>query len=245
MHDLLAVTALSAHRTRAAHHATSGGDFVVVVPLPDGRVGLGVGDVAGHGGAASEVMRALRAAMRRVAATGAGPAEVLRTLDAEVGALDVDGMATAAYAVVDPASGTLVHASAGHLPLVCLTRDGAWLLEGPVGLPLGLGAGFGGAADGVAAGYEEEVVAVRGGSTVLAYTDGLVERRGHDIDDGLAELLRVAAGVAGHGVADQVDTVFRALATGSRDDVTVLGLLLPAKAPARRLAHFAGVVAKI
>jgi serine phosphatase RsbU (regulator of sigma subunit) len=212
----------------------SGGDFVVVVPLPDGRIGVGVGDVAGHGGAASEAMRSLHGAMRRAAATGAGPAEVLTTLDAEVCALDVDGMATAAYAVVDPASGTLVHASAGHLPLVCLSRDGARLMEGPVGLPLGVGAGFGAAADGVAAAYEEEVVAVPAGSTVLAYTDGLVERRGHDIDAGLAELLEVAAGVAGHALAEQVDAVFGALATGSRDDVTVLGLRLPA-APARSL----------
>lgn len=165
VHDLLTVTTLSAHRTRAAGHATSGGDFVVVVPLPDGRLGLGVGDVAGHGGAASGVMRALRAAMRRVAATGAGPAEVLSTLDAEISALDVDGMATAVYAVLDPVSGTVVHASAGHLPLVCLTRDGAWLLEGPVGLPLGLGAGFGAAAACAAAGYEDEVVAVPAGCT--------------------------------------------------------------------------------
>lgn len=130
VHDLLTVTALSEHRTRAAGQAVSGGDFVVVVPLPDGRIGVGVGEV--------------------------------------------DGMATAAYAVVDPASGTLVHASAGHLPPACLTRDGAWLIEGPVGLPLGVGAGFGAAADGVAAAYEEEVVAVPAGSTVLAYTDGEV-----------------------------------------------------------------------
>src|SRR3954447_25815471 len=102
----------AAHRTQAAEGAVEGGDFSVVVRMPDGRVGLGIGDVAGHGSAAAGAMRRLRAGMADAARSAASPAQVLAELGRLVAVADPEAMATAAYAIVDPATGTVVWSSA-------------------------------------------------------------------------------------------------------------------------------------
>src|SRR4051812_39959744 len=121
----------AASRTRAAGGAVEGGDFAVVVRLPDGRVGLGVGDVAGHGSEAAAAMRRLRSAMAESARSGAAPAQVLAGLGRLIGGADPEAMATAAYTIVDPATGTAVWSRAGHLPFVCSTQHGAWAMDAP------------------------------------------------------------------------------------------------------------------
>jgi len=214
--DLQAPSTLQvAHRTRTADGEPRGGDFTVLVGLPGGAVGLGIGDVAGHGRAVAGVAHHLQQAMHAAAQAGSPPAAVLARLNHELLTLDEDVIATAAYAVVHPPSGTLVHSSAGHLPFLCAAAEGATSLKTPAGLLLGA------CPD---AAYEEGIVALPPGSTLLAYTDGLVERRGEDLDAGLRRLERTAGAAAGRTLLQQVDEVFARLGADSTDDVTLLGL---------------------
>ncbi|GAA4968998.1 PP2C family protein-serine/threonine phosphatase [Kineococcus glutinatus] len=208
-------TSQAARRSRTSDGGPRGGDFCVVVALPDGRTGVGIGDVAGHGAPVAGLMVRLRAAMRAEAAGGTAPAVLLQRLGALLGALDPDAMATAAYAVVDPATRTAVHASAGHLPFVCAAGGGAWVVQAPVGPPLGV-------CDDIR--HEEQVTALPEGATLLACTDGLVERRGEDLDAGVQRLCRAVRDHAAADVADHVDAVFATLAPGSSDDVTLVGV---------------------
>src|SRR5919198_726282 len=93
-----------------------GGDWYDVLDLGDGRIGLAIGDVAGHGVRAAALMGQLRTALRAYALEGHSPGETLRRVDALLHATRARGMATAAYAVVDPESGQLTIAAAGHPP---------------------------------------------------------------------------------------------------------------------------------
>src|SRR4051794_21188654 len=218
-----------AHRSRVAGGGPCGGDFAVVVTLPDGRLGIGVGDVAGHGNEVSGLMRRLRGAMFEEALTGAAPDALLARLNARLAAMDAESMATAAFAVLDPASHTVVCASAGHLPFLCVTGDGAgegaWPAQVPVGLPLGV------CAD---AGYDTALAVLPPGASILAYSDGLVERRGEDIDAGLRRLADLAGTWSGSGLRHLVDGLFPRLGASSTDDVTLVAVrLLPQPEPDR------------
>jgi phosphoserine phosphatase RsbU/P len=206
-----------AHRTRAAGGGRCGGDFAVVVSLPDGRVGIGLGDVAGHGQPVSGLMRRLREAMVEEARTAAAPGVVLHRLNARLAALDEDAMATVGYAVLDPAARTVEYASAGHLPFLCLAGGGARPVEGRVGPPLGVCP---------AMDYVSRTSELPAGATVLAYSDGLVERRGEDIDLGLRRVGDAAEGAAGAGVRRLVDRLFVGLGAASPDDVTLVAVRL-------------------
>lgn len=158
-----------------------GGDFYDVLPLPDGTLALVIGDVMGRGLQAAAVMGQLRAAIRAYARLLLPPHELLTALDAVLTDLDTEALVTVSYSVVDVAAGTVVHASAGHLPPAVRTPAGdAWLLEGPVGPPLGSGA------------WEHEAArhALSPGSVLALCTDGLVEDRNQDIDEGLHLLLQ-------------------------------------------------------
>lgn len=207
-----------ARRTLSAGGA-GGGDFTVVVPLPGGSVGIGIGDVAGHGEAVTGTMRHLRRAMLGTGATGAPPGEVLSRLNRLVLALDDDLVVTATYAVVHPGPRTVVHASAGHLPLLCAVPDDVWPVRADVGVPLGVDR---------TAGYAERIAALPAAATLLAYTDGLVERRGEDIDAGLLRLRTAARAGGDLPLSLQVGRIFLALAAGATDDVTLVGVRLPA-----------------
>lgn len=159
-----------------------GGDWYDVFALPDGRIGVVIGDVAGSGVGAAVVMGRLRSMIRAYAVEGDSPASVLERLDRTCSYFEPDEMATVAYGVIDAAELTFQLASAGHLPPV-LAHPGeeATIVELRAAPPICAGVG----------GRSEEVmVELRPGSTFALYTDGLVERRGRSILDGLEELRR-------------------------------------------------------
>jgi PAS domain S-box-containing protein len=161
-----------------------GGDWYDAIPLDDGRVGLAMGDVVGHGLGAAALMGQLRYAARAYALEGHPPAAVLDRLDRLVGSLPGAQMATLLYLVVEPNLTTVRFASAGHVPPLVIGPDAdPRFLEGAPNPPLGV---FD------SSGHRELTVELEPGSTVVLYTDGLVEERGVSIDAGL-EALRLAA----------------------------------------------------
>ncbi|MFJ7065864.1 PP2C family protein-serine/threonine phosphatase [Streptomyces sp. NPDC101115] len=190
-----------------------GGDWFETVRLHFGRSLLVVGDVMGHGLDAAVDMNAYRSALREVAATDLPPHRVLRHLDAVVAEDEGRRPATCLLIQVDPARSTATFASAGHLPPVVFAADGsAELVELPVGPPLGTGLG----------GYEPAVRTLAPADTLLLFTDGLVERRGEDIDVSLDRLAALRL-PPGSGPDEVVDEVLRRLdAHTAEDDVAVL-----------------------
>jgi PAS domain S-box-containing protein len=158
-----------------------GGDFYIAHALEDGRLVLVIGDVMGHGAQAAARMGQLRAVLAAYAYDGDPPDRVLAHLSARAQALLDVPMATVLAAVYDPEPRRLTFALAGHLPplIAPLDRPPAFVAARP-GPPLGVGA----------AEYERHVVDIPRGATVVLYTDGLIERRGHDIDEGLERLRR-------------------------------------------------------
>lgn len=199
-----------------------GGDWFETVRLHFGRSLLVVGDVMGHGLDAAVDMNAYRTALREVAATDLPPHRVLRHLDSVVAEDGARRPATVLLVRVDPARGTATFASAGHLPPAVFGADGsAELVDLPVGPPLGTGVG----------GYEPTTRPLRPGDTLLLFTDGLVERRGEDIDHSLARLaaLRLPRDCGPDQVVDQV--LHRLGAHGAEDDVAVLAARIRARPP--------------
>ncbi|MFI8823643.1 PP2C family protein-serine/threonine phosphatase [Streptomyces sp. NPDC053431] len=190
-----------------------GGDWFETVRLHFGRSLLVVGDVMGHGLDAAVDMNAYRTALREVAGTDLPPHRVLRQLDAVVAEDEGRRPATCLLVQVDPARSTATFASAGHLPPVVFAADGSAELVGlPVGPPLGTGFG----------GYEPEVRTLGPSDTLLLFTDGLVERRGEDIDVSLARLAALRLPPVS-GPETVVDEVLRRLAARTaEDDVAVL-----------------------
>ncbi|MEU9251795.1 PP2C family protein-serine/threonine phosphatase [Streptomyces sp. NPDC048270] len=197
--------------------ALVGGDWFETVRLHFGRTLLVVGDVMGHGLDAAVDMNAYRSVLREVASTELAPHRVLRRLDTLSASDDTRRPATCLLVRIDPARGIALYASAGHLPPAVFGGDGAGeLLDVPVGPPLGTGIG----------GYESLARPVTAEQTLLLYTDGLVERRGEDIDTSLARLagLRMAPGAP---VGDIVTAVCEGLdAQHAEDDVAVLAARL-------------------
>ena len=155
-----------------------GGDWYDAIPLADGHVVLAIGDVAGHGIRAATAMGQVSHALRAYASEGHGPAALLRRLDALVTAGGID-MVTCQLALLDPVTGHLRWASAGHLPALVVADGAARRLEGPVCHPLGVVP---------ASRYEESATQLGDGESLVLYTDGLVERRGEDIDAGIDAL---------------------------------------------------------
>lgn len=158
-----------------------GGDWFDAVQSWDGRLGLVVGDVVGKGVRAAANMGQLRNALRAISLERLKPPSVLARLDRFASDGPEGTFATVVYAVFDSRDSVLRHSSAGHPPPVVAFPDGrVELLEGGRGLPLGTGLG---------AKYRQSVVPLPAGSIVLLYTDGLVERRGGSIDDGIESLV--------------------------------------------------------
>ncbi|WP_328960944.1 SpoIIE family protein phosphatase [Streptomyces virginiae] len=190
-----------------------GGDWYDVIPLPGGRTGLVIGDVMGHGIHAAAVMGQLRTAVRTLARHDVPPAELLRSLDAVVADLGEDEMATCVYAVHDAATGVCVIARAGHPPPAVVPPDGdIAFLDGPPGTPLGTGGQD----------FRTEEVRLPPGSLLVLYTDGLIEARDRDLDQGMAQLA---------GALHRVDQPLEELCDGilrrllpcaQQDDVAVL-----------------------
>ncbi|MFF2398364.1 SpoIIE family protein phosphatase [Streptomyces goshikiensis] len=190
-----------------------GGDWFDVIRLPSGRTGLVIGDVMGHGVHAAAVMGQLRTAVRTLARLDVPPARMLSSLDAVVADLGEDEMATCVYAVHDPESGGCVIARAGHPPPAVVTADGeVTYLDGPPGTPLGTGGHD----------FRTEEVRLPPGSLLVLYTDGLIEARHRDLDEGM-EQLAAALAEAGQPLEALCDGILERLLPGApQDDVAVL-----------------------
>ncbi|MFE4632880.1 SpoIIE family protein phosphatase [Streptomyces sp. NPDC056773] len=203
---------IAARYRPAAEEYRVGGDWYDVQSLPDGRVLVTVGDIAGHGIAAATCMVALRGALHGFGFTGRPPGKLMEWLN-EV-ALHTAGQPTATVlcALYDPAVRTLRWTSAGHPPPL-LVRDGrARLLETNPNVLLGALRG---------ASYEETVTRLLPGDTLLLYTDGLVERRRVGLDESLAGLRRAAERL-GPGTPDEQADQLMAVLSGDTDDDTSL-----------------------
>ncbi|MFF8772030.1 SpoIIE family protein phosphatase [Kitasatospora sp. NPDC015120] len=190
-----------------------GGDWFDVVPLSSGRVALVVGDVMGHGIRAAATMGQLRTVARTLITLEIAPDRVLQRLDEATTALGEGQFATCVCVVYDPVGRRCTAACAGHLPPVVADTEGhAQLVELPPGAPLGVG--------GVPFESVEFTLPEEGILTV--YTDGLVERRGRDLDEGLRLLCRTVADRRG-SLEQTCDAVLSEL-TGrtSEDDIAVI-----------------------
>lgn len=192
-----------------------GGDWYDAVPLRDGRVMLVIGDVVGHGVRAAASMGKLRNVLQYSALDGLEPAQVLTRLNAYFCALSDADMATLIVAEYDPAGQRIVYASAGHPPAMLRLPDGTVeALDLGRSMPLC-------ASD--QAQYQQAERDLPAGSTLVLYTDGLIERRGESLDVGLgrlAEQLR-AAPAAVEDVADALLHDFLA-DDAPADDVALL-----------------------
>lgn len=188
-----------------------GGDWWDAVRLDADRVALVVGDTAGHGVAAVGAMTQARAALRAYLTGGAGPAEALDQLDGLLVSLLPDQVATAVVAVWDARTRQLEVCSAGHPPAM-LFSGGEVTETVSTGRPL-LGVGQGRAAS--------TVLDLEPGTTLLVYTDGLVERRDADIESAVDRLSALGPRVATLGVDEFADLVVETSGSGE-DDMTVL-----------------------
>ncbi|MFD1662675.1 SpoIIE family protein phosphatase [Streptomyces caeni] len=201
--------------------AAVGGDWYDVITLGGGRTALVIGDVMGRGVRAAAVMGQLRTAVRAYARLDLPPHEVLQLLDGLAAEIDANQIATCVYAVHDPNEGRLLYASAGHLPILVRDENGNVLrADEPTGPPLGTGGWM----------HASGSVPLGPGSTAVLYTDGLVERRDADLDEGIAALEGALAGATG---TPQVicDRLVRSagVTAGHDDDVAVLVLQHPAR----------------
>ena len=194
----------------------AGGDFYDVLPLRDGRVVAVIGDVMGRGLEAAAAMAEIRTMVRAYAIDNPEPTAVFGKVDTFFETARLGQLVTVLYFLIDPDSGEVRVASAGHLPPLLL--DG--MESGPVAVP-------GGTPFGVTDGDRQcAVVTLRHGQALVAFTDGLVERRGEDIDVGLDHVRQAVAGQAPAGAAGLVQRVLDAVGTGAThdDDVTLIAL---------------------
>ncbi len=203
-----------------------GGDWYDVIPLSGARVALVVGDVVGHGIHASATMGWLRTAVRTLADSELPPDELLTRLDDIVGhppspfsgpdedAYDPPGAgATCLYAVYDPVSRHCTLARAGHPPPAVVLPDGtAEIVDVPAGPPLGLGG----------LPFENRELDLPEGSLLALYTDGLIERRDRDMEEGTTALLEAVA-LPASSLEKTCDAVLGSMPAGrSQDDVAML-----------------------
>lgn len=194
-----------------------GGDWYESIALPGARVALVVGDVAGHGVRAAVTMGRLRAAIQTLARLELSPPESLQQLDELMRTLGErePHFATCAYAVFDAITGGCEVASAGHLPPLLVRPDGSSVyLEVPPAPPLGVGEGP----------IHSREFTIDDGSLLVLYTDGLVENRTRDIDDGLADLRKI---FDADSPSRPLEDLCRAMLDGvyadqQRDDIAVL-----------------------
>jgi len=193
-----------------------GGDWYDIVDLQDGRLALIVGDCVGHGLIAATVMGQLRSACRALLLDHPSPRAALCGLDRFAARLPGAQCTTAVCAVLNPDTGELVYSSAGHPPPILVDADGTTrTLEDGHTIPVGLRPDRP---------RPEARATVPAGATLLLYTDGLVERRGTSLDQGIERasvLVRDGRAAALDDLADQIMTRL-APSSGYQDDVAVL-----------------------
>ncbi|MFI6648402.1 SpoIIE family protein phosphatase [Streptomyces sp. NPDC050529] len=190
-----------------------GGDWFDVIPLPDGRHLKAMGDVMGHGVEAAVAMSHYRSLLRLLADEELPPHRILEQLDRMVERSGLDRAATCLVAVVDRTGGVCEVSSAGHLPPVFIDPGpaGTWLGDVPAGPPLGTGFG----------GYRTTRVECGPGTVLFMYTDGLVERRGEDIDVSVGRLKELTLPGSGD-LEELLDAVLDRFGPGAEDDIAVM-----------------------
>jgi phosphoserine phosphatase RsbU/P len=207
---------------------TVGGDWYDVFILPDGRLGVVVGDVAGSGLEAAVIMGRMRSALRAYVLEFADPGTALRRLDRKIQYFEPDAMATVLYGLYTPGTGEFAVSLAGHLPPVLAVPGGrAGLLSVQPDPPIGT-------ADDRQ--RRTTTVFIPPGALLCCFTDGLVERRDQPIDHGIGEVAAILdeqitagarRGAATESMAeDACVAVMRALVGNvpARDDIAVLML---------------------
>jgi serine phosphatase RsbU (regulator of sigma subunit)/DNA-binding NarL/FixJ family response regulator len=157
-----------------------GGDWYDAIQLPDGRLGLAIGDVTGHGAEAAVLMGQLRTALRAYALEGSSPDVVVSRLNGLALSLGDDAMATLVYAVLDPTLTAGAFVNAGHPPPVRISATGAEQLSSRSSPPVGAA---------TTSTFEEHEFALQAGDALCLYSDGLVEERGTDFPERERELL--------------------------------------------------------
>jgi GAF domain-containing protein len=190
-------------------HAEVGGDFFDVIPLPDGRLVLFVGDVMGRGAGAAAGMAQMRAAIRAYVAVDPDPEVVLARLDQLFVTYDLGRLVTMVYVLVDPERGQASMLNAGHPPPVVLREDGAVRqLPSPGDAPLGV---------------EPDprrlvMFPLAVGDLLLAFTDGLIERRDEDIDTGQKRLIDAVPGLRTGSLSAALERLVEEVRDHTRSD---------------------------
>ncbi len=205
---------------------TVGGDWYDVFILPDGRLGVVVGDVAGSGLEAAVIMGRMRSALRAYVLETPDPGTALRMLDRKIQYFEPDAMATVLYGLYTPGTGEFTVSSAGHLPPVLAAPGGrAGLLPVQPDPPIGV-------ADDPQ--RRSATIFIPSRALLCCFTDGLVERRDHPIDHGIDKVAaildeQIAAdadpgGTIGLSAEDTCAAVMRALVGNApaQDDIAVL-----------------------
>jgi PAS domain S-box-containing protein len=204
---------MAAHISPGGNGTRVGGDWYDAIALPGGRLGIVVGDVAGHGIDAAARMGELRSVARAYALEGHDPVALVERMNGYHAALGADLMTTMIFAIVDIDSGRMRIVNAGHPPPLIVSPDGTTATVEGAGPPLGVMDTWR---------YEERVTTLQPGTSALLYTDGLVERRGERLDEGLARLRKAAVASLGEphalcaGVLQGVDLEH------ADDDVTLV-----------------------
>jgi serine phosphatase RsbU (regulator of sigma subunit) len=208
---------LAVRYTPACHGLNVGGDWYDAFTLGDGRIGLSIGDVQGHNIEATAFMGQVRVGLRALASVTSEPGELLALTNDLLISLGGDLFATCTFMRLDPATGEVESARAGHIPCVWATADGrSGVSEDEGGPPLG-----------VQEAMEYPVTRYRltqGGVFVLL-TDGVVEGPSMSVEEGLAQVVRLAgiaavAGLEAHALATAV--MKGAERVGHEDDAAVL-----------------------
>jgi len=199
----------------AASGIDVGGDWYDTVPVGDGQMLIMIGDVSGHGLRAATTMASLRHAALAYAAQDPSPSFVLAQLSDFVNSGAHDYFATMLCALIDVGAHRLTVASAGHIPPLLIDGTGGQFVELDANVPIGVMR---------KSPYLQKTFSVGPDTTLIAFTDGLVERRGEVLDVGLARL-REAATHAALSLEDLLSELAQGLASeGHHDDTAIVGI---------------------
>jgi GAF domain-containing protein len=198
---------------RPGHQAEVGGDFYDAVALDDGRMAVFIGDVMGHGVAAAAAMAAMRSAVRAYLSIDPTPSTVVSSLDRMFAQLHIPQLVTLVYGVLDESCFSFVNAG-HHAPVVVGADGAARALSTPPARPLGAGGDR----------RTDAEFAIADGDTILLFTDGLVERRGEIIDEGIDRLMQRADTLVGTDLHRALQRLVEDFADNPDDDVTALAV---------------------
>ena len=211
---------------RPGGNADVGGDFYDAIPIEDGKLAVIIGDVMGHGIAAAAAMAHIRAAVRAYLCVDSDPSTVVGKLDHMFARLGITQLVSLVYAVIDPVAGMLSLVNAGHHPPLLIAADGSTRFAQSAPRRI-----LGVKPDDRAATHWQ----LTEGSTLLLYTDGLVERRDEDLDFGVSRMVARAPALAGPSLADALrELVLTVSDEDGTDDVTALAVRPLAPASGRR-----------